>query len=338
MDKDIKESKVQVLFGNAKIKIHSIGKIGIKNRKNYVNKVSELVNKINPDVIRAYNPHIEGWLAASCANKLNIPFYLSLHTQYDFNRKIAKKTNLKKYFALKYTEKFIEPYVLQSADKITIVYKIIEPYVQKYSSKKIEVLHNKIEYERFSNGKTRDRLPNPLIISVGSLIDVKNHQCLIEAMKETNACLLIIGNGKLYNNLEKLINKLHLGNKISIIKKVEHNEIQNYYKSAQIFALAYNPEVEGLPMPVMEAMASGLPVIIPHPKKGFSEGLDEIAIFSELNSDSFRENFKKLLEDDDLRINLSVKSQNKAKEFDSKIIENRETQIYSDLVKRDYAK
>ncbi len=333
VESDIEESESQILFGNAKIKIHSIGKIGIKTRKNNVDKILQLVNEIKPDIIRAYNPYIEGWLAATCAKKLQIPFYLSLHTQYDFNRKIARKNNLKKYFALKYTEKFIEPFVLENADKITVVYKIIEPYVQKYSSKNVEVLHNKIDLERFSNGIKKESFPNSLIISVGSLISVKNHQCLIDAMKNIDAHLLIIGNGDLYEDLQESIKKQNLNNKITILKSVNHNEIQNYYKSAEIFALAYNPEVESLPMPVIEAMASGLPVVIPFPKEGFSEGLEEIAIFSNLNSDSFEENIKKLLDNHDLRNNLSIKSQNKAKEFDSKIIESREAQIYLELSK-----
>ena len=104
---------------------------------------------MNPDFIRAYNPFIEGWFAANCAKELKKPFFLSLHTQYDFNRKLARKSNLKKFLALKYTEKFIEPFVLETADKITAVFKIIEPYVLKHSTKVPEILHNKIDYEKF---------------------------------------------------------------------------------------------------------------------------------------------------------------------------------------------
>jgi len=116
IDKDIDSSKIQKIVGNAKIVIHSVGKINIKNRKKYLKKIIELCKEINPDVIRAFNPLIEGWLAANCAMELKKPFFVSLHTQYDYNRKLAKK-NLKKYLALKYTEKFIEPFVLNAADK-----------------------------------------------------------------------------------------------------------------------------------------------------------------------------------------------------------------------------
>ncbi len=33
IEKDIEESKIQEIVGNAKLKIHSVGKINIKNRK-----------------------------------------------------------------------------------------------------------------------------------------------------------------------------------------------------------------------------------------------------------------------------------------------------------------
>ena len=334
IEKDIDESKVQILTGDAKLKIHSIGKINLKNRSKRIHDILELVRSIKPDVIRAYNPLVEGWLAASTANELKIPFFLSLHTQYDQKRKIAKKTNLKKFLILKYTEKFIEPYVLKTANHITIVYRIIEPYVLKHGGKKPELLYNKIDYERFINSTPIGTLPKPLIISIGSLIKEKNHECLIKAMRYINTHFLIIGNGELYNHLQNLIQKNNLEEKITIIKAVPNNEIQNYYKSAQVFALAYDTELEGLPIPVMEAMATGMPVVIPYPKKGYSDGLENIAIFSKRDPVSFAQNITKLLNDKKLHSELSLKAQIKAKDFNSLKIEEREAQIYAELVNK----
>jgi len=48
---DIDEKDVQVLVGNAKLKIHSVGKIGLANRQKYLESILLLVKKINPDVI-----------------------------------------------------------------------------------------------------------------------------------------------------------------------------------------------------------------------------------------------------------------------------------------------
>jgi len=332
IDKDIEESKIQKLVGDASIHIHSVGKIGIWNRKKHVKNILDIVTKINPDVIRAYNPFLEGWFAAQCADKLHIPFFLSLHTQYDTNRDHAKKSNFKKYLALKYTEKFIEPFVLSKADKITIVYKIIEPYVKKHTNLQPEILHNKVNLQLFQKSNRISSLKEPLIISVGSLIPVKNHQCLIEAMREIDANLLIIGDGILHNELSKLIGKYRLENKISLLKSVPNGEIPNYFKSAKLFALAYDPEVEGIPIPVIEAMASKLPIVIPYLQSGYEEGLDDVALFSERNPKEFSKTIKKLLSDESLQKTLSEKSFIKSKEFDSEKIESRELEIYVELM------
>jgi len=331
IDKDIDSSKIQKIVGNAKIVIHSVGKINIKNRKKYLKKIIELCKEINPDVIRAFNPLIEGWLAANCAMELKKPFFVSLHTQYDYNRKLAKK-NLKKYLALKYTEKFIEPFVLNAADKIIVVYKIIQPYVTKHSLKNSEVLHNKVDYNRFFNAEPIKNLPQPLILSVGNLIPVKNHKILIKSMREIEGHLLIIGNGELFSELNELIIKYKIQSKVTIKKSVPNDQIQKYYKSAKIFALAYNTKVESLPMPVMEAMAAGLPVVIPPPEEGFSEGLGKTVVFTKNNEKSFTDSIQKLLANEDLRKKYSDQSLTKSREFDSEKIEKREAEIYLELI------
>jgi len=329
---DIEEAKVQTIVGNAKLKIHSVGNVNLRNRWRNVSRIKSIVKTIKPDVIRAYNPRIEGWFAAFCSEELKIPFYLSLHTQYDNLRKVYRKSNLKKFIALKYSEKFVEPFVLKKADKITMVYRIIEPYVIRHCKIKPEVLYNRIDCKRFLDSKPIESLPSPLIISVGSLNEQKNHQCIINAMQWIDAHLLVIGNGELYDRLIELVRKLKIERKVTIQKTVANSEIQNYYKSSEVFALAYNPEQEGLPIPVMEAMASGLPVVIPFPKVDYSDGLENIAIFSQRNSSSFASNINKILTNPDLQKELSMKSLEKAKDFDNSIIETREAEIYSELL------
>ena len=333
IDKDVEKNKIQTVAGKAKLEIHEIGKITINKRKDHVNNVINIVKSINPDVIRAYNSRLEGWFAANCAEKLNIPFFLSIHTQMDHNRKIAKKTNFKKYLGLKYLEKFIEPYVIQQANKITIVYRIIEPYIIKKGGKNLELLYNRIDLSQFSNGRKIEGLPTPLVLSVGNLIKEKNHECVIRAMKNLDAHCLIIGRGTDYEKLQKIIIEERLENKIQIIDSIPYNEIQNYYKSASVFALAYDPELEGLPMPVIEAMASGLPIVIPFQKEGFSDGLENSVIFSKRNSIEFHNNIKKILNNQNISHELSINCINKSKDFDGKAIEKREAEIYAELTR-----
>ena len=332
IDRDIDEDKVKSIAGTAILKIHSVGKIRIKKREQYVKKIIDIVREIQPDIIRSYNPYLEGWFAARCADYLKIPFLLSLHTQYDYNRKLAMKTDLKKFFALKYTEKYMEPFVLKKADKIIIVFRIIEPYVIKHNGKKPEVLYNKIDYKKFEESHAVTELPSSLVISVGNLIKEKNHQCIIKAMKNLDAYCLIIGKGKEYENIMKLIKKEKLEGKVIVKNMVPYDEIQNYYRSAKVFALAYDPNLEGLPMPVIEAMATGMPVVIPEPNKEFSDGLENIAVFAKRTPDSFAEKISKLLSNENFYNEISVKCKNKALEFDQEKIEKREREIYEELI------
>jgi glycosyltransferase involved in cell wall biosynthesis len=61
--------------------------------------------------------------------------------------------------------------------------------------------------------------------------------------------------------------------------------------------------------------------------------LEETAIFTENNEKSFAENIQKLLKNEELREKYSNQSLSKAKEFDSEKIENREAEIYLELIK-----
>ena len=76
IDKDIDEQKVQILVGNAKLKIHSVGKINLFNKSKMKKKIISIVKNINPDIIRAHNPLLEGWIAANCSETLDIPFFV----------------------------------------------------------------------------------------------------------------------------------------------------------------------------------------------------------------------------------------------------------------------
>jgi len=153
-------------------------------------------------------------------------------------------------------------------------------------------------------------------------------------MRDIDANYLIIGNGPLYDELDKFIRKNNFSNRISILKSVSHEKIHRYFKSADVFALAFDSNQEGLPMPVMEAMAAGLPVVIPYPKEGYSDGLEDIAIFSERNSDSFGKKIQLLLSNSELRKKISIKSQEKAVDFDKSKTEKREAEIYEELIRK----
>ena len=54
---------------------------------------------------------------------------------------------------------------------------------------------------------------------------------------------------------------MNLQEKIFFKKAVPNSEIYKYYQDADLFALAMRTDLESLPIPVLEAMASGKPIV-----------------------------------------------------------------------------
>jgi glycosyltransferase involved in cell wall biosynthesis len=168
-------------------------------------------------------------------------------------------------------------------------------------------------------------------LTVGNLIESKNHKLLVESMQNIEANLLIIGKGEQEFNLRNKIKSMNLDKKITILNSVPHEKIASYYKTADIFALAYDPNQEGLPMPVMEAMASGTPVVIP--KSEDSIELEDSIVFTENNVTKFTEKINELLNNKTKTEELALKCKEIVKRFDISNLEKREAEIYQELIK-----
>ena len=103
-----------------------------------------------------------------------------------------------------------------------------------------------------------------IIIFVGALRPVKGVRYLIEAMKviideNRTTKLFIIGDGVERESLERLVEKLGLGDHVNFIGKVPNERVPEYMIASDVFVL---PSLsEGFPVTILEAMASGLPIV-----------------------------------------------------------------------------
>ncbi|MBQ7896610.1 MAG: glycosyltransferase family 4 protein [Oscillospiraceae bacterium] len=99
-----------------------------------------------------------------------------------------------------------------------------------------------------------------LLLSVGEVNENKNHGVVIEALtklEQDDIYYIICGDGPLMNQRKELALSLGLENRVIFAGYRE--DVADYYQAADIFVF---PSLrEGLPVSVMEAMASGLPVI-----------------------------------------------------------------------------
>jgi len=331
---DVSEEKVKTVAGIAEFKIHTVGRINLSNYYSAKGRVLQLVKAINPDVIRTYNPLIQGWLGTYCAKKLDIPLVVSLHGDYDRDNRYQslKNGNYSTYLRLLITSWFIEPYVLKNADKVICIYNFIIPYAKKYGAKDIEVIYNRVDLSRFSsNAENALSLDKPAIISVGRLIKEKNQECLIHAMKGLDAYLILIGDGVLYDYLNDLAKKLSVDKNVIFLRSVPHSEIHKYYASADIFALPI--KYGGFAIPVLEALASGLPVVIPKPEwEEKPEVIGDAVMLVDNTPEAFRNVFQRLIANPDLMVQMRKKGLEKIKELDGSLMEQKEANMYKNLL------
>ena len=122
------------------------------------------------------------------------------------------------------------------------------------------LIYNGIGPIVFGTGDTiRSAFPPGVTITgtIGELNKNKNQQALIEEAKRTpNMFVAIVGEGEMRGELERLINKYNLNNRVKLFGFLPAAEV---LKGFDIFAL---PSLkEGLPYVLLEAKQAGLPIV-----------------------------------------------------------------------------
>ncbi len=145
-----------------------------------------------------------------------------------------------------------------------------------------------------------------MLLTIGELIERKNQEVIIEAiadMEDPNIKYVICGIGPLEKELKQKAAMLEVEKQV--VFAGYRSDISEIYHAADIFI--FPSKQEGLPMALMEAMASGLPIIasnirgnkdlIVHKKNGYllsgKIGSYEKAISLLMKSEKKREDFGK---------------------------------------------
>ena len=167
-------------------------------------------------------------------------------------------------------------------------------------------------------------------VTIGRLDAGKNHKLLIEAIKNAEADLWIIGDGELKDNLELIIDNLKLKDRVKLLGR--QNNPYKFLDKADCFVFGSNHE--GFPNVLLEALACELPIISTDCKSGPREILAPDSNFSKQTKDieiaeygiltpvgdvkKMAEAMQKTLNDKQLRYNYAQKAFIRAKEFDVK--------------------
>jgi len=125
-------------------------------------------------------------------------------------------------------------------------------------------------YYQLGNQNGRQSLNRLEIISVGSLQPYKGHVYLLKACAELVQRGIpfrcrIIGGGDLRSDLERAIQDDHLEERIELLGPRTQDEVSKFLRTANCYVqpsvVTHTGKMEGIPVALMEAMASGIPVV-----------------------------------------------------------------------------
>lgn len=336
-DHDCEPRAAQEVAGRARLLIHPIGRMSprtIGGLGQVRRSLLKTLEAINPDVIRAYNPLFAGWLAVSCARRLRKPSVVSIHGNYDRDvRRLflieGRLFRFAKYVLFCLTT---EPYVLRHADKVICAYEFPVDYVKHHGARDVSVIYNRVDVERFKPVSRSGRSDSIHILTVGRLDREKNHACLIRALEGTNGLhLRIIGDGEEYSALTALARRLNVSNRVEFRRQIPHRNIHCEYEKADVFAIA--TRYGGVHIPVLEAMAAGLPIVVPQPRwEDAPELAADVAQVVENRPLAFRTAFLRLRDDPSLRQRLGALARVRIMPFRGDVMEARERQVYEQVL------
>jgi glycosyltransferase involved in cell wall biosynthesis len=231
---------------------------------------------------------------------------------------------------VKYFSNLLEDSI-QKADKIIAVsHNTKEDLLRLFNVRddKVEVIYEGVnenykvttDCETLEHARSKYSLPEKFILYVGTIEPRKNLVGLIKAfhkLKEKKAIehRLVIAGGKgwLYNDVFEAVERLGLTQDIIFTGYVEESELPTLYNLSDLFV--YPTLYEGFGLPVLEAMACGVPVICSE-----VSSLPEVAgnaaiVVNPYDSDEIAEAIAHILENSSLKDTLIEKGIRRASMF-----------------------
>lgn len=290
----------------------------IKNRIAYKQLLSILSgNKF--DLIHCHSP-VGGMLGRLAARKARKTGTQVIYTAHGFH--FYKGAPLKNWLMYYPVEKFCSRFT----DKlITINKEDFELTKSKFKSGKIYYVPGVgINVSKFADAQVdknekRKEIGVPadaiILTSVGELSKRKNHIVILRALAQINNDNLhyvIVGKGTLLEELQAFANDNGLSNQVHFLGY--RKDISEIYKASDVCCL---PSVhEGLPVALMEAMASGLPCVASR-IRGNTDLLDEKTGFlvDTYDVDGYANAILQLLNDEEMRISMGQENKKRAYQY-----------------------
>jgi glycosyltransferase involved in cell wall biosynthesis len=217
----------------------------------------KVIEKEQPDIIHAHFG-FDGFRMYRVARKTHTPLVVSFHgsdvsklpTEFDWKRRYKK--------------------LAASAQAFTAISELMKSELVElgFPKEQITVIRTGVDVNKFNYKENFD--PNKRIMMAGRMVEKKGFKYALKTIQLLNnkgrtINIDLYGDGPLRADLEELISDLGIGDQVRfhgyVSNKRIRNELQNHSVMLAPSVTASDNDKEGLPVTILEAMASGVPVV-----------------------------------------------------------------------------
>lgn len=181
----------------------------------------------------------------------------------------------------------------------------------------------------------RVRYGSPLVLFVGRLIYYKGLSYLIDAMREINAKLVIVGEGNLDLDLKTQAETAGVADRVFFVGSASEIELAAYYQACDLLVLPSIAPSEAFGFVQLEAHACGKPVVSTNLPTGVPyANLDGVTglIVPPANSRALASAINRLLSDNALRLKLGSQAKERVEmEFSRQAMADTVLGIYEEI-------
>ncbi len=306
-------------------------------------KMEEVVKNLDLDIIHSHQPYSLGSEALKFSKKFNIPLVFTYHIKYeDYSHYIPLvPSSISKKYIRKVTVNYSNMCDVVISPS-TAIKKLLEDHGIKAL---VKIIPSGININNFQNDtgkkaeireKYKINQNEIMLITACRLTKEKNLEFLIRSFakiieKQKNVKFMIVGDGAVKNDLEKMVEKLRIKNNIVFTGLVDRASIVSLYQASDIFIFASKTETQGLV--AVEAMAAGNPVVAVK-----ASGIEDIVkdgkdgfLTSEAEG-KFADSVLKIVNDNDLREKMSAQAKINSKRFSIEPWTKKVIELYEGLV------
>jgi glycosyltransferase involved in cell wall biosynthesis len=280
-----------------------------------------VLDEFKPDIIHDQTPGPLALAVFRYAKKRNIPIVSTDHAYPDNLTQQVKLPELAKKPINKAMNAYFLSFLRRSEYATMPTEQAITdllPKNRRFFKVPVVAISNGIDLSRFAKGRAdaeiyeKYNIPKkvPIVLYVGRIDPEKSLDVLMYAFadvlqKVPNAHLVIVGDGTARRKLEEIAEEEGFSDHVLFTGRIVGDDLPQVYRTATVFTITSKTETQSIV--VMEAMASGLPVVavragaipelVKHGKNGY--------IYEPDDKESVARGIVRILSDNDLREKLS---------------------------------